>query len=147
MTLRVLCRGGLFCWENIKLNQFSVERCFLGRSRDQLLQRKLKFIRSRALLTIIHVCRDFQAIGDSIYYSILMLRVFRSSQNDMIRSGTQKLYDYLLRTLPLLMYVFTERCEWQSTDAQFQGDFSKSDSMTNVFQLPFLSIIKVDLPA
>ena len=99
MTLRVLCRGGLFCWENIKLNQFSVERCFLGRSRDQLLQRKLKFIRSRALLTIIHVCRDFQAIGDSIYYSLLMLWVFRSSQNDMIRSGTQKLYNYLPRTL------------------------------------------------
>ena len=91
MTLRVLCRGGLFCWENIKLNQFSVERCFLGRSRDQLLQRKLKFIRSRALLTIIHLCRDFQAIGDSIYYSILMIQVFCSSQNDMIRSGTQKL--------------------------------------------------------
>ena len=41
----------------------------------------------------------------------------------------------------------TERCEWQSTDAQFQGDFSKSDPMTNVFQLPFLSIIKVDLSA
>ena len=87
------------------------------------------------------------SIGESFYYSILMLRVFRSSQNDMIRSGTQKLYDYLLRTLSLLMYFFTERCEWQSTDAPFQGDFSKSDSMTNVFQLPFLSIIKVDLPA
>ena len=28
------------------------------------------------------------------------------------------------------------------SDAQFQGDFSKSDPMTNVFQLPFLSIIK-----
>ena len=106
MTLRVLCRGGLFCWENIKLNQFSVERCFLGRSRDQLLQRKLKFIRSRALLTIIHVCRDFQALGDSVYYySIMMIRVFRSLQNAIIRSGTQKLYNYLLRTLPLLMYV------------------------------------------
>ena len=135
--------------KNIKLNQFSVERCFLGRSRDQLLQRKLKFIRSRALLTIIHVCRDFQALGDSIYYSILMMQIFCISARISVisRSETQKLYDYLLRTLPLLMYVFTERCEWQSTDAQFQGDFSKSDSMTNVFQLPFLSIIKVDLPA
>ena len=134
--------------KNIKLNQFSVERCFLGRSRDQLLQRKLKFIRSRALLTIIHLCRDFQAIGDSIYYSILMMQIFCiSARISVIRSGSQKLHNYLLRTLSLLMYVFTERCEWQSTDAQFQGDFSKSDSMTNVFQLPFLSIIKVDLPA
>ena len=63
--------------KNIKLNQFSVERCFLGRSRDQLLQRKLKFIRSRALLTNIHLCRDFQAIGDFIStISILMMQIF-----------------------------------------------------------------------